>query len=577
MFGKSRPKRTGSVIVRRALRRNSRTLAAGTALNGCYQIAEAMVPVMIGVVVDRAVSTGSVNSLLVTLLGLAAVFVVITVGWRHGARLIEASVLQEAHLLRVETVAKVLHPGGIRTDLRSGEVLTVSTSDADQAAVSLEIVPWVVGALVATTTAAISLLVIDIPLGLAVLVGTPIILVVLQTTGPLIARKVEAAQASTAKASGMATDLVSGIRPLRGVGAEHAASDRYRVVSRKALSDTLRVAKVMGIYQTGSTMISALLAVAVAGGAGWLALRGDITIGELIAVVGLSQFIIEPLGSLALAPKTLAMARGSADRLALVLGADVLVESGTEQVSALPSVSLRGIEHRSLKNFDLEIAPGELVGVVSYSPQDSDALVDIVSGQISPTEYRGQLLLDGVPVEDIDLASARAAVLVEPHRHDLFAGTVGTNVGVGVAEGREAVLEHALKHSASDDVVAANPAGLEHTVTDRGASLSGGQRQRLALARALAAEPPVLVLHDPTTAVDAVTEHAIAEGIAVLRHGRTDTEGEHRHTTIIVTSSPSLLSVVDRVVVLDGGTVVAEGKHEDFARNDERYRDAVVR
>nr|WP_245819988.1 ABC transporter ATP-binding protein [Rhodococcus yunnanensis] len=531
-----------------------------------------MVPVMIGVVVDRAVSTGSVNSLLLTLLSLAGVFVVITVGWRHGARLIEASVLQEAHLLRVETVAKVLHPGGIRTDLRSGEVLTVSTSDADQAAVSLEIVPWVAGALVATTTAAISLLVIDVPLGLAVLVGTPVILAVLQTTGPLIARKVEAAQASTARASGMATDLVSGIRPLRGIGAENAASERYRVVSRKALSDSLRVAKTMGLYQTGSTMLSALLAVAVAGGAGWLALRGDITIGELIAVVGLSQFIIEPLSSLALAPKTLAMARGSADRLALVLDADVLVGSGESAVASLPTVTLRGIGHRSLRDFDLEIKPGELVGVVSYSPQDGDALVEIISGQLSPSDYEGEFLLDGVPISDIDLNSARSAVLVEPHRHDLFAGTVGSNVTIGVAEDRGGLVDRALRHSASDDVVAAHPGGLDHAVTDRGASLSGGQRQRLALARALAAEPPVLVLHDPTTAVDAVTEHAIAQGIADLRHG----SGRH-HTTVIVTSSPSLLSVVNRVVVLDQGSVVAEGKHEFFARTDERYRDAVVR
>lgn len=572
MFGKSRPKRTGGALVRRALKRNSRTLAAGTVLNGFYQIAETMVPVMIGVVVDRAVATGSVNSLLVTLLGLAAVFVVITVGWRHGARLIEASVLQEAHLLRVETVAKVLHPGGIRTDLRSGEVLTVSTSDADQTAVSLEIVPWVVGSLVATTTAAVSLLVIDVPLGLAVLVGTPIILVVLHATGPLIARKVEAAQASTARASGMATDLVSGIRPLRGIGAENTASDRYRVASRKALSDNLRVAKVMGLYQTASTMISALLAVAVAGGAGWLALRGDISIGDLIAVVGLSQFIIEPLTSLALAPKTLAMSRGSADRLALVLDADVLVTSGEHSVSELPSVALRGIRHRSLRGLELDIGPGELVGVVSYSPQDSEALVEVVSGQISPTDYDGSLLLDGIPIEEIELASARSVVLVEPHRHDLFAGTVGSNVRVGVTDGRESVVDLALEHSASLDVLAANPAGLDHAVTDRGASLSGGQRQRLALARALAAEPPVLVLHDPTTAVDAVTEHSIAEGIVALRH-----DGERRHTTIIVTSSPSLLSVVDRVVVLDAGKVLAEGTHQDFAQNDERYRDAVVR
>ena len=136
-----------------------------------------------------------------------------------------------------------------------------------------------------------------------------------------------------------------------------------------------------------------------------------------------------------------------------------------------------------------------------------------------------------------------------------------------------AEVQAALSASAAVDVVEAHPEGLDHEVADRGSSLSGGQRQRVALARALVAQSPVMVLHDPTTAVDAVTEHTIAGGIADLRH-RGSADGQ---TTILITSSPALLSVTDRVVVLDDGTVVGEGTHSQLATENANYRQAVLR
>ena len=118
------------------------------------------------------------------------------------------------------------------------------------------------------------------------------------------------------------------------------------------------------------------------------------------------------------------------------------------------------------------------------------------------------------------------------------------------------------------DVVALHREGLDHRVADRGTNLSGGQRQRLSLARALAADPEILVLHDPTTAVDAVTEQLIARGVDDLRRGR---------TTIVLTSSPALLDAADRVLVLADGMITAEGTHQELLGTDETYRLAVTR
>jgi putative ABC transport system ATP-binding protein len=129
-----------------------------------------------------------------------------------------------------------------------------------------------------------------------------------------------------------------------------------------------------------------------------------------------------------------------------------------------------------------------------------------------------------------------------------------------------------LSASAADDVVNVLAGGIHAEVSERGASLSGGQRQRVALARALHARPPVLVLHDPTTAVDSVTEHAIARGLSTLRHGP-----EQTFTTVLVTCSPILLATVDRVVVIDGGAVRATGTHDELVDRDSEYRKAVLR
>jgi putative ABC transport system ATP-binding protein len=189
--------------------------------------------------------------------------------------------------------------------------------------------------------------------------------------------------------------------------------------------------------------------------------------------------------------------------------------------------------------------------------------------------------LDGTALTALGLDDVRAAMLVAEHDADLFEGTVLENVTAAVptpagvedtaapAEvmAARAGVAAAMAASGTDEVARALPDGVDTAVTARGRSLSGGQRQRVALARALAADAPVLVVHEPATAVDAVTETRIAAGIRDVRRGR---------TTLLVTNSPALLAVTDRVVLLHGGRVTATGVHERLVHERADYRTAVL-
>jgi len=265
---------TGSRVLLDGIRRNRRWLTAGSAMYGGHQICEALVPVVIGVIIDRAVATGDVGELVRWLAVLAVLFVVLSLMWRFGARLLTYAEAGEGCTLRVEVAGKILQPRGIRTELRSGELLTISSSDADNASYLLDYIPRIVASLTATAVCAVTLLLINVPLGLAVVLGTPLVLVVLQLSAPLITRRIQHQQETAGEAASVATDLVAGLRPLRGIGAQDAATQRYRDVSGRSLRATLRAARTQRGFEGVSATISNLLAAGIAIAAGWLALDG---------------------------------------------------------------------------------------------------------------------------------------------------------------------------------------------------------------------------------------------------------------------------------------------------------------
>lgn len=571
---------TAARLLRRTLRRHRGRLTAGVALLSVHQAAEAAVPLAIGLIVEQAVATGDWTALAVSVAGLAALFTVLTFAWRFGARLTETAIHRETHRLRVEVAGRALDPRGHRTGLRSGELLAIAAADAERTALIIRAATVAAAAVAALSVSSVVLLTIDVPLGLGVLLGVPALVLALQALAPVVTRRTGAQQAAAGATTALATDLVDGLRALRGLGAQRNAARRYRESSRHTLQVTLRATTVAGVYQGITAGASGLFLAGVAGAAGAMAVRGRIGVGEFITVVGLAQFIAEPVRALGFCGQLAAAVRASAERVARVLAAQPAVLPG-QRPAPRPQparLALTAVSYRSLRDVDLRLAAGELLAVVAYEPRDAEALLDLLRGAVAADDHRGTVAVDGVPVAELTLDGLRERLLVEPHDTALFAGTLRSNLLARPGPAADP-LPAAIGAASADDIVAAHPAGLDHPVTDRGASLSGGQRQRIGLARALAADPPILVLHDPTTAVDATTEERLAAGLRAARHGRTVSPAvtAEARATLVVTSSPALLSRADRVCVLAAGRVVGTAPHHDLVRTDPTYRAAVLR
>jgi len=572
---------TPGALLRRTVRRHARTLAGASALVTVWQVAELMVPVLIGVVIDRAVVTGDGWQMLLWAAVFALHFVVLSLSYRFGARMGNRALHTESHALRTEVSAHVLSGRGARADRLPGDVVSIATADAEMVAFVVRQLMFTVAGAVGLLVSAVVLAAIDPVLALVVLVGVPCVLVVTQLLSPRLARRSAVRQEALGEAAGIASDLVRGIRPLKGVAGEDAALDRYRRRSQQAATASVGAARWEGVMQGMTEGLSGVFLAVVALVAGVRAVNGDIGVGEFVAVVGISQFLGEPLRMLTFLVAQLAQSRASAARIVDFLATPPLVLATREQAAdtdpsssrssapSTPSLALRAVSYGPLADLTLDAEPGRSVAVVAEDPADAAALLILLRGEAAPDA--GTVLVGGRPVGELGVEELHAALLVADHHVELFDGTMRSNVDPHTALDAER-LARVLRASAADEVVAQGPAGLEEHVRVGGTTLSGGQRQRLGLARALAADPGVLVLHDPTTAVDAVTEARIAEGLHELRHA----PGAPTRTTVVLTSSPALLARADVVVHLREGRVVARGSHHDLGA-DERYRAAVLR
>ncbi|MDN6303986.1 MAG: ABC transporter ATP-binding protein/permease, partial [Brachybacterium sp.] len=406
-----------------------------------------------------------------------------------------------------------------------------------------------------------------------------VLVVVSRVITPTLSARYDDQQSQAAEAAATATDLVHGLRVLQGLGVQSRARATYRRRSRAALQAALVNARYSGISSGLTTLVTGGMLAVVVVLAPLRTLDGSLSLGVLIAVVGVARYVMGMLQGLSGAPVWWAGMSTSARRVRDLytdlgrtvddpeLGLDVLTTQRDERGETAARQGRRGAAgglHLPL----LSVADGEIVALACADAQDAEAVIEATNGR-SETGAR----IGDQPLTPADRLGLRSDLLVEPHVVDLFDGTLreqlATRAPAGTVIEDDAWATDALHAAGAEDLLRILPEGYDSRILDRGANLSGGQRQRIALARAVAADAPVLVLHDPTTAVDAVTEQNIAEALIAARR-RTD------RATLLVTRAPALLQEADRVVFMRDGTVVAEGAHQDLMGHEE-YREVVRR
>lgn len=569
-------------------RRQGLLLVGSSLLAVASAVSLAALPFLLGRVVDTGLDDGLSRDLLVGCLLILAAGLVTVLGnvfghvldvhnWMRGA--FRTSQLVGHHVSRTGDA--------VTAELPTGEVVATVASDALRVGEVFYVTARFVGGLVAYLVVAALLLDSSVVLGVAVLVGLPAVAGVLA----LVVRPLQKRQAEQREAAGRLTtlgsDTVSGLRILRGIGGEDVFTARYREQSQLVRRTGVRVAQTQSLLDGLQTLLPGLFLAGVVWVGARLALSGEITAGQLVTFYGYAAFLTEPLTAATQAVHVLTRALVGVRKILRVLrvpvtGAELPGPDGApspppggDLVDEASRVAVRG---------------GTVTALVSADP-DETARIATRLGLLGRehADDAARVTLGGVPLAALGLREVRRRVVVAESTPQLFTGLLrdeldgraldGSVDGVpaGLTRTRreaEARLLEALLAADAQDVLDSVPDGLDGEVAEKGRSLSGGQRQRLALARALLTDPEVLVLVEPTSAVDAHTEARIAARLAQVRAGR---------TTVVVTASPLVLDQVDEVVLVAEGTAQARGTHRgllDGVAGDQaaaRYRAVVSR
>lgn len=492
----------------------------------------------------------------------------------------------------------------------AGEVVAVSTGDLERIGSFVEAISRFTAAALTSIVVCVALVVYQPALGVVVAIGVPVLAVAVL---PLLApatRRADVQREKAGRATELAADTVAGLRVLRGIGGEELFLSRYRRASQDVRRAAVRSARMWSLISAVQVLLPGVLLIAVVGYGTRLALDGQIRVGELVTVYSAVAFLLYPLRHFEEIAMAYAFSRPSAKRTARVLA----LSRPSGGTIAAPA-RLTGDLYDPVSGL---LAPaGRLTAVVCGDPDEAGHLADRLGGHPADSEdmagtdawanagsgqgtrtgagsetgtgtssgtatdippdmreHLASVRLGDVPLDELPRDAARTAVLVQDKDPVLLSGTLQELLDVpssGAVRADEALdaaqcsdVLRSLEESSADGSRDPVPA----RITERGRSLSGGQRQRLALARSLVTDPEVLVLDEPTSAVDSHTEARIADGLRVLRAGR---------TTVVLTSSPLLLDRAERVVFLSDGKVASVGLHRELLHRDTAYRAVVTR
>ena len=538
-------------------------VAAGIVWGCTWMLSQALMPAVIGAAIDALIrrDTAAFERDCAIVLGLGVVTAVSGI-LRH--RCVVITFLDSAYRTVQLVTAHVARLGETMTRLVStGEIVSIAAADVEQIGDAIDICggrgPGAIAAMIAVAAIVLSR---SVALGLIVLIGAPAMTALVGLLLRPLHHRQEAYREQQGELAARAADIVSGLRVLRGIGGESVFAGRYRSESQRLRATGVHVARTES-YLAGAEVLAPGLFVTLAT---WLAahyaLHRSITPGDLVTFYAYAAFLVLPMATLTEAADCVVRGYVAAGRVTRILG----LQPDVTSPAAGPAVPAAGASLHDPQS-GIVARPGEFLGIAADSADEAVALADRL-GRYGRAAGPGAEL-GGVPLADLPVDAIRSRVLVASSGAHLFGGQLAQTLADAAPGGTsEAAVLAALQVASAADVLESLPGGIHGDLPPRGSSLSGGQAQRVRLARALLADPEILVLVEPTSAVDAHTEARIARGLRAHRAGR---------TTIVLTTSPLLLDQADRVVHLSGGRMAGQSSHHELLRSSAAYADVVTR
>lgn len=450
--------------------------------------------------------------------------------------------------------------------LPAGAMVTVATSDSWAISFIPINVGTLISSLVAFITVSVLLLRVSVLLGLLVILGVPAFALLQFALVKSLHERQWIVRTASEEMNAVAADSVKGMRVLRGIGGEEQFLSRFRTHSSQLGEAAKKTSWPLSAAEGLNVLIAGILVAALTWIGAGLVAQGDLQIGELVSFYGYAGFMMMPVTLFNQVLRVVVSGFIGARKIVDVLEVEPLwSRDGDVRVPDVAAAAPALVDERT----GVMVRDGELLAIVMPSSSEAREFVDRI-GRLDVEERDAAapaVRLHGASIRTLPIEQMRSAVVVSDPVPFLFSGTLRSVLDPRAQHDDDALLR-AVGSVDALDIVESVDGGLDVLVGEGGVEFSGGQRQRLGAARALLAEPELLVLHEPTSSVDAPTEERMADGIRSHRRGR---------TTIIVTSSPLVLSLADRVAIVIDGVVRAEGTHDELLRGDASYGAAVLR
>jgi ATP-binding cassette, subfamily B, bacterial len=577
----ARSSRDGWRLIGATMRAQWRGITAGVLVGLLWTVGKVAAPLLVKVAIDRGIVADDRGALIVwsVAIAIAGVVAATFTGLRRYLAFRESRWAETALRDRLFAHLQRLH-FAFHDEHQTGELMSRANTDLQQVQQFVVLIPLTISNLLTVMGVAVILAFIDPVLTLLALGGLPFLNWLGKRFSTRLHVPAMAIQRESAELASVVEESVSGIRVVKGFGAERAQTDRLAAEAEDVYRESMAAARIRAAYLPAMELLPNIGLIAVLGYGGHQVLSGDLSLGSFVAFNIYVVLLIWPLRMLGMIIAQSQRSAASAQRVHEILGTDAVIADRRDAVELVPrseagpggDVRFEGVRFGYgdrampvLAGFDLHVAPGESVALVGATGSGKSTVAHLL-----PRFYdvdQGRVLLDGTDVRDLRLVDLRRAVGIVFEETFLFHDTVAANIAFADSEADQDQIERAARLAGAHEFVADLPDGYGTIVGERGFSLSGGQRQRLAIARAILADPRVLILDDATSAVDPTKEHEIREALAEVMAGR---------STIVIAHRPATIALADRVVLVDDGRAVAEGTHGHLLATSARYRQVLA-